>query len=245
MPDLKQHLDTYMSLEALGSFNPPYQPTYAFSGDYINPQHEAIAMCPCKGQLIDYKEIDGRLRKEDALKLYELAYFAGGDIIEIGSFKGLSASIIGQAMIDSGNQGLLHSVDYSEDCINSTKETLLRLELDKKVVTFVGQALPFIKKMRKLKKRFSFAFIDHSHEYKSVYTVCRQLAFVLEQGAFCLFHDYNDSRNADASYKNYGVYQAVRDGLNHNSFQFYGAYGCAGLFRFVGKQRQGFGRFFR
>jgi hypothetical protein len=80
---------------------------------------------------------------------------------------------------------------------------------------------------------FDFAFIDHSHAYEHVYDVCRSLDKVLRHGAFCLFHDFNDPRNAAAEEIEYGVYQGVFEGLDLSSFEFWGIYGCTGLFRRV------------
>ena len=64
-------------------------------------------------------------------------------------------------------------------------------------------------------------------------SACRLLPGVLEPGAFCLFHDYNDPRNADPLDDDYGVYQGVTDGLAPARFSFWGIYGCTGLFRFA------------
>ena len=58
-----------------------------------------------------------------------------------------------------------------------------------------------------------------------------RLADVLWPGAFCLFHDFNDFRNADPAYEDYGVYQGVADGLQQGRFEFWGIYGCCGLYR--------------
>ena len=79
--------------------------------------------------------------------------------------------------------------------------------------------------------RFGFAFVDHAHDYPSVVGVCAALAAVLRPGAFCLFHDFNDFRNADPAYQDYGVYQGVADGLEKGRFEFWGIYGCCGLYR--------------
>ncbi|MEZ4837503.1 MAG: class I SAM-dependent methyltransferase, partial [Caldilineaceae bacterium] len=80
-------------------------------------------------------------------------------------------------------------------------------------------------------RQFGFVFVDHSHAYEPVYGVCRVLDQIIAPGGFCLFHDYNDIRNADPEDKEYGVYQAVVDGLNLDAFEFYGIFGCCGLYR--------------
>ena len=67
-------------------------------------------------------------------------------------------------------------------------------------------------------KRFGFA-------------VCRKLAGVVAPGGFCLFHDFNDARNRAPRSQACRVYQAVRERLSADSFEFYGIYGCTGLYR--------------
>jgi hypothetical protein len=81
------------------------------------------------------------------------------------------------------------------------------------------------------RRRFAFVFIDHSHAYAPVYEVCKALDLIVAPGGFCLFHDFNDSRNRDPRDTEYAVYQAVGDGLDKQRFGFYGVYGCAGLYR--------------
>lgn len=80
---------------------PPYRATYAFAGEFLNEQHRFYSICPAKEHLIDLG-IDGWLRRENALNLYELAYFAPGPILEIGSYHGLSTSILARAVAEGG-----------------------------------------------------------------------------------------------------------------------------------------------
>ena len=96
------------------------------------------------------------------------------------------------------------------------------------VVKFnVGDATEFV---RSLDRQFAFAFVDHSHCYDDVLSACRELPSLIKQGGFVLFHDYNDPRNASTD-EDYGVFQGTEHGLSKDAFQFYGCYGCTGLFR--------------
>ncbi len=54
---------------------------------------------------------------------------------------------------------------------------------------------------------------------------------MVNPGGFCLFHDFNDRRNADPAETNYDVYRAVTEGLDPKVFEFYGIYGCTALYR--------------
>jgi hypothetical protein len=80
-------------------------------------------------------------------------------------------------------------------------------------------------------RTYRFAFVDHDHAYRSVLDVCRELSRLVAPGGFCLFHDYLDARNYDPTNTEYGVFQAVRDGLEASAFEPYGIFGVTGLFR--------------
>jgi hypothetical protein len=94
-----QHLYTFMKIEELGKRTPEYGPTYPISG-YIDAFHESLAHCKLNGKNIDLR-IDGWLLREDALKLYEMAYFCQEAILELGTYHGLSTYIMAQAAQNS------------------------------------------------------------------------------------------------------------------------------------------------
>ncbi len=80
-------------------------------------------------------------------------------------------------------------------------------------------------------RRFAFVFIDQDTSFRSVHCLCHELASIAGPRAFCLFHDFNDARNADAACAEYEVYRAVTEGLSRDLFEFWGIYGCTALFR--------------
>ena len=51
--------------------------------------------------------VDGYLWKPEAMTLYEIAYFTRGDVLELGTFRGLSTSIIAHALHDPGSGTLI------------------------------------------------------------------------------------------------------------------------------------------
>ena len=235
------HKDTFPSLENVGERIPDYQPTFEFKGEYIDAYHRFL------GDPVNYKDallqlknrsglwaehIDGWLRREDALKLYELAYFAKGDILELGSYHGLSTTILARACGGLLRRKHVFSVDLDPACTDRTKHHLKAGGLAKGVTTICTDALSAVRKFAAEGKRFDFAFIDHSHAYEHVYPVCRELRGVMTTGGFCLFHDFNDARNK-AGDPDYGVYQAVVEGLDAKEFEFYGVYGCTALYRAI------------
>jgi predicted O-methyltransferase YrrM len=231
-----RHEDSFLSLEDTAvdrRFDMPYRKTYDFAGDYIDGDHRNLAECATQQGMIDLG-IEGWLLPADALKLYELAYNSGGDILELGSYRGLSTTLLAQATANVGGKDAIISVDLSHDAIVGSQATMKGRPGASRVSFLEMDGDSAILKMVKARKRFRFAFVDHSHRYEHVQSACALLPQVLAPGAFVLFHDYNDYRNAMTEVDEYGVYQGVRDGLDMDRFEFWGVYGCTGLFRFKG-----------
>jgi predicted O-methyltransferase YrrM len=156
-----------------------------------------------------------------------------GDILELGSYHGLSTSILSRANQNSPHHKHIYTVDLDAQCIYQTNLHLRRGGLTKNVTTICTDAISAIKQLLAEKKQFEFVFIDHSHTYQNVYAVCRELKSIMTVGGFCLFHDFNNAHNKDPEDLDYGVYQAVIDGLDTDAFEFYGAYGCTALYRVI------------
>lgn len=238
---MNSHPQSWLSIDELGSRIPPYSPTYDFFPPFIDQAHNDIANYPLQdGVLIQMrnrrwftKVIPGWLRREDALKLYELSFYADGDILELGSYHGLSTAIIAQACRNSPTSKHVDSIDFHPACRKATKNNLKSLGLLGYVTARSADAVVAVREYVANHKQFAFIFIDHSHSYTPVYEVCQVLDRLTTLGGFCLFHDFNDIRNRDPNNRNYGVYQAVMDGMNKELFEFYGIYGCTGLYRRV------------
>ena len=238
---MNKHSDTFCNINDLGKQFFPYRPTYPIKTP-INAFHKHLTTCEReKGVKIllnndNSQAIPGMLRREDAMKIYELAFNTTGNILELGCFRGLSTFIIAKAILHSNPDKKLTTVDLNAGCIESARRNILtidqvvngRINLLETIVNDGGNA---VSSLIDAGKKYTFAFIDHSHAYKHVLDVCQKLDHVIEPGGFCLFHDYNDKRNNDDSEAGYGVYSAVHDGLDDEVFEFYGCYGCTGLFR--------------
>jgi predicted O-methyltransferase YrrM len=239
---MHSHRETFMKLDELGMTYPEYHPTFDFGKAYIDSSHEFFMKCPTQdGTLIQVKngrwgrgvEIQGWLRRADALKLYELAYFVRGDILELGSYHGLSTTILSEANQRSPYRKHIYSVDLNPQCVKQTEHNLRSKGFSRDVTTICGEATTIVKSFGVEGKKFEFVFIDHSHAYEPVYTVCRELDKVMFNGAVCLFHDFNDPRNREVQNKEYGVYQAVTEALEVSKFEFLGIYGCTALYRVI------------
>jgi hypothetical protein len=210
-----------------------YRKTYDFPRDYIDGYHRWLGTsAPLDPELHILRiGIDGWMFRADALKLYEMAFF-GRDVLELGTYKGLSTTIMATALFNSGEPGRIFTCDLIEDFMLEAREGMTRRGvLGRENVFFaVDDAGSFLRRQIRSNRRFRFVFVDHSHEYEPMLEACGMLADVTEPGAFVLFHDYNDPRNSDPEQTDYGVYQAVHEALPE-VFEPWGVFGCTGLFR--------------
>lgn len=236
---MSAHPESWLPLESLGSRMPPYAPTYDFPPPFIDGAHREIAGYPLLDDaLIQVKNrrwlgrvIPGWLRRDDALKLYELAYFARGDVLELGTYHGLSAAILARAARNSPIPKRVETIDLNPARTKAASRNLRSLGLLAQVTARSAEAVLAVREHAANRRQFAFVFVDHSHAYAPVYEVCRALDLIVAPGGFCLFHDFNDSRNRDPKNEDYSVFQAVGDGLDKRRFEFYGIYGCSGLYR--------------
>lgn len=213
-----------------------YRKTFRFDGDLIDARHRAIAEAP-GGRLgvpvcVDLG-IDGYLQRADALKIYEMARLGEGDVLEIGTHFGLSASIIAGALEARGS-GRLETVDFIDFTTADAKRNLEGRPGADRVTFTVMDGTRRMAELAAEGRRFGYVFIDHWHGYQATYDAARLLPGVLSPGGFVQFHDFVDSQNADPSHF-YGVTQAVLDTVcQDRRFLFCGVFGCTGLFRFLG-----------
>ena len=211
--------------------------SYEFPGEYINDRHRGLAFADRqihhgeKTSLIKHA-VPGKLKRFDAAKIYELAYFAKGDTVDIGTNRGLSAAIASDAIKDSGRTATVYTVDISEKMNLVARRNLAAYGADN--VSFVLQdAVAWVEG---LNKTFDFIFVDHTHYYEPVLDLCGRLAPCVNFGGYVAFHDFLDGRNASEK-SAFGVKRAAFEGLDP-SFKFWGTSAVTGVFQRVeGHQR--------
>ena len=169
------------------------------------------------------------MRRQDAAKLYELSYFSEGEIFELGTNLGLSAHILGCAKQHAGASSLLHTVELSKERMRQAEKNLLAAG-HKNIMCHASDGTSWVMRQVESHKSYSLGFIDHSHAYDHVFAACKLLSRVIRPGGFVAFHDFVDARNFDAENNDYGVFQGAIQGLA-DTFEFYGAFGCVGVFR--------------
>ncbi len=212
----------------LGTEYPVYAPFYRRPTYWIDAHHEAIANLPEDGALIR-GSVQGFLRKADALTLYELAYLAPGDVLELGSAWGLSTSILAQAVRHSGRRARVASIEIAADFQQASRQTIQAAQLDPFYESLAGAAAQHLPALTAQGREFGMAFIDHDHSFEATREACTALTHLLPAGGIAVFHDFNDARNREEPAV-YGVYRGVCEWTMHNpDFAFIGIAGCCGL----------------
>lgn len=229
--DVVTYPESWVGLDQLAAF--PYRPTFRYEGDTINAKHRRIAEAPGGrlglAYLIDLG-IDGFLLRADAPKLYELAYFVPGDVLELGTHKGLSTSILAGALADRGH-GRIETVDIDADASAIARANLRARPGAERVTFTLADAADRMDQLIAAGASFGFVFVDHWHGYDATLAVVKRAKTLLAPGGFILFHDFLDPGNADPAHP-HGVFQAVVDGFGADDrFAFCGNFGCCGLFR--------------
>lgn len=209
-----------------------------YSGDIINASHRHLAAAPLGHQGVDFLielGITGYLRRGDALKLYELAFRAPGDILEAGTNKGLSTSILAQAIHDRG-YGFIETIELDRENSVEAERNLAGRPGSERVTFTVSDATRRMNELAVQGKKYGFIFIDHWHGYQATIDAAELAKKLLVDGGFVMFHDFLDPGNADRRHV-YGVYQAVLDRIiDDERFSFAGVSGCCAIFQYAGTQ---------
>ena len=224
------HTETWVDLASLGARR-PYAPSYA-EMHLIRPRLEHLLAAPVKPgtSLIEFG-IPGALRREDAAKLYELAYFAPGDLLELGCGRGLATAIMAQAIHDAGRASHVVAIDHNPEMIEETRANLAAFALLDRAYLLAADALAVCQALIAQRQTFAAVFVDHSPRYQDVRDVSLLLDQIVAADGFALFHDFNDRRNKAKDESAYRVYDGVLRGLPMPPFTFHGVFGCTGVFQ--------------
>ena len=231
------HPDTWVDFSDLGR-PVPYRKTFGFPGERINKSHAAFdeaatGLLGVPG-LIDIG-IEGYLLTDDAPKLYEMGYYADGNILELGTHKGLSTAILARAVSDRDGTVQIETVDNDAEAIAVARRNVTAGAGAGRVTYTLMDATARLKELLEEGRRFGFIFVNHGHGYQATYDAASRAGGLLNLGGFILFHDFLDPGNADPGHA-FGVYQAVLDALAvDDRFMFYENSGACGLFRKIGE----------
>jgi predicted O-methyltransferase YrrM len=197
-----------------------YVPSYAFGGDDLGERQ--------RGSVAAVEKIPGWLRPEDILKLYELAYFAPGPVLEIGCYHGKSTVVIARALADRGTRVPFFSVDVDPAALRATSQAAAEHGVGDRIVLVRGSSRACFRAMPTLHP--ALVFIDGDHSREGVRRDLDVLRTAVPDGAVLLFHDYADPRNADPAAPELGVVDAVDESWVARDCDFGGVFGCCGVF---------------
>ncbi len=205
----------YYNDRSLDSMRPSYQRDDVF----INEEHRMIFEVT--------KDIPGWQMEADSYKLYELGYYAGDVILEIGTYGGRSAVIeLRGALSNPDRLGppQFFGVDVDRKSIRRTFYMLNRFGVLENAFLFRGTLYQFI---HRYQISPTMVFMDANHRYEDIVEDIRQLTTILPAGVPVLFHDFLNSENDTGEY---GVRRAVTEWENDGYGTFIGAFGCSALF---------------
>ncbi|MGD9814278.1 MAG: methyltransferase domain-containing protein [Hyphomonadaceae bacterium] len=176
--------------------------------------------------------IDGYLLRDDARKIFELAFIAPGNVLELGTHKGLSTTIIARALAQRGD-GSVETVDSDADANVFARENVAKSVGAERVTFTLLDAAARMDQLIAANAKFGFIFIDHTHGYEATFAAASRVKALLHPAGWVLFHDFLDPGNAEPDHP-YGVYQAVLDTLCcDDEFRFAGYSGSTAAFQYA------------
>jgi len=205
-----------------------YVPSYDWGAPTLGDRHERIWEAVW--------HIPGWLEVEDALKLYELAYFAAGPILEIGTYCGRSAVVSATALADRGNGGALVSLDIDSLALSLAQRSARAHSVDEYIVFACTSADKFLRTFPAFAP--SVIFIDADHSEQGVHADLAALESCVSVDTLLLFHDYfpmalPNTEGFPVSAEPIEVAETVNKSWLATRAQFAGTFGASGLFRVV------------
>jgi predicted O-methyltransferase YrrM len=173
------------------------------------------------------------------MKLYEMAFFSDGDVLELGTYHALSTSFIAQALLNAGHGHRCDSIELDPRISAQAFRHLDRAGLNCVVELHVGDGAEVCRRLGALDRSYGFAFVDHSHSYEDVFTANGVLKGLVKPGGYALFHDYTDPRNSLRTGlgdhpDEFGVRNACDTAFADGSFRFVSTCGACGLYQRMG-----------
>lgn len=174
----------------------------------------------------DLAEVRGKLEPADHFKLYEMAYFARGPILEIGRLAGKSTICLAMGARDCGRQRL-YSIEYDQGLVETATENLRSRALLSGVELIAGDSSTIVEK---LDMSFDTVFVDGDHSYEGVKCDIAALHGRVVPGGSVMFHDYFHPANQDPSVELLDVTRAVDEMTPGVGLEFRGRFGGIALF---------------
>lgn len=196
------------------------RPSWNKNKGYVNEEHRNIFQ--------QTKDIPGWQMEGDSYKLYEMGYFAGDIILEIGTFGGRSAVIELKGALSNKSRRdgpRFFGIDIEMESIRRTYNTLtLHPGLIEHSLLYHGNLEAFFSDFP---LQPTMVFLDGDHLYEGVKQDLDLLSQMLGPEIPVLCHDYLNPENDTGEY---GVRKAATEWEDAGFARFLGVFGCSVLF---------------
>ncbi|MFQ5570299.1 MAG: class I SAM-dependent methyltransferase [Rhodothermales bacterium] len=194
------------------------RPSWDRSSTYVNAGHRAI--------FDQTKHLPGWQAEGDSYKLYEMGFYAGDIILEIGTYAGRSAVVELRGTLSKNDRiprPQFFGIDLNPAAIKRTHNILQQEGLADYALLYYGTLQDFAKHFD---IRPTMVFVDGDHRYDGVHKDLITLSEILEPGIPVLCHDYTNPENDTGDL---GVRRAVTEWEQAGFAEFMGVFGCSVL----------------
>ena len=172
--------------------------------------------------------IPGQLRPEDEEELYGLARATPGPILEVGTLRGRSTTILALGAKE-GCGGWVVSVDVDPRAQAGAREALLAHGVADRALLVRGSLKGALRRLGGLTP--TLVFVDADHSVDGVRRDLLALQPAVARDGVLVLHDFADPRNDDPSEPAIGVREAVRSSWVARECDLLRETGACGVFR--------------
>jgi len=202
------------------------RPSWKANPGFVNPGHNRV--------FAETKDIPGWQTPGDSYKLYELGFFGGDAILEIGTFGGRSAVVELKGALSNParkQSPQFFGVDILQESIVRTFGSMKAHSVEEFALLYRGSLRQFA---ADVPVNPTMVFVDGDHAYEGVKDDTAVLSDLLRPDVPVLFHDFLNAENDTGAY---GVRRAAQEWEKAGFVTFIGAFGCSGLFLTTAKCR--------
>jgi methyltransferase family protein len=195
------------------------RPSWSANPGYLNEGHRRV--------FEETKDIPGWQMEADSYKLYEMAYFAGDVILELGVYGGRSAVVQIKGALSNPartRRPQFFGLDPEPTALQRSYESLKAFGVAEYALLFQGAIAAFIEDFE---VRPTMVFVDADHRYEGVKQDLDGLSRFLSPGVPVFCHDYNDPQNETGQY---GIKRAATEWEESGHAEFRGTFGAGALF---------------
>lgn len=195
------------------------RPSWSANPGFLNDAHRRVYE--------ETKDLPGWQMEADSHKLFEMAYFAGDTILEIGTYGGRSCVVeLRGALSDPRRTSppQLFGIDIAPTSIEMTYDTLHAAGLAPHALLYRGTLQEFVAEHA---IRPTMVFLDGDHRYDGVRADLDTLSRYLPPGIPIFCHDFSNPENDTGEY---GVKKAVLEWEAAGFGELLGTFGCGVLY---------------